>query len=42
MYPWSCRAIGNDPEAMQLAPEGTLSSKRPELQVGPCLWLGIR
>ncbi|KAK9825884.1 hypothetical protein WJX81_000941 [Elliptochloris bilobata] len=32
-WPWSCRAIGDDPEAMQLAPDGTLSSDRPELQV---------
>ena len=33
-WPWSCRAIGDDPEAMRLAPDGSLSSERPELQVG--------
>jgi len=35
-WPWACRAIGDDPDAVRLAPDGRLSSDREELQV----WLG--
>ncbi len=32
-WPWTCRAIGDDPDAVRLAPDGRLSSDREELQV---------